>query len=139
MVLHKITWPNELVYNSGGGGGEITAYDDLSTPLFVSGYLAMMEMDKESIKPLMALHLHDSWPMRNFMDGSQSELFMPSNFSRWKMTESGGMMQRPSFSFAMPWSGIKVTSKAKPRVWWATQHRRIKQGRMVWENQGFFK
>ena len=34
-------------------------YEDLSVTLFVSGYLAAMEMVKPSLKPLVARHLNE--------------------------------------------------------------------------------
>ena len=52
MVLHKITWPHELVYMA---AGQPAMYDELSIALFISGYLSV----KQSIKPLIAHHLED--------------------------------------------------------------------------------
>ena len=56
MVLHKITWPHELVYTT---EGQPIAYDNLSVVLFVSGYLAVIEKEMDFIKPLMAQHLQE--------------------------------------------------------------------------------
>ena len=39
--------------------GLSVVYDDLSITLFVSGYLAVMEIIKPSLKPIMARHLKE--------------------------------------------------------------------------------
>ena len=56
MVLKKCAWPHELVYMA---TGQPAMYEDISVPLFVSGYLAFMEMVKPSLKPIMAKHLKE--------------------------------------------------------------------------------
>ena len=54
MVLKMVTWPHELIYTA---MGQPTMYEDLSVTRFVSGYLAIMEIVKRSIKHIMAKHL----------------------------------------------------------------------------------
>ena len=56
MVLHKVTWPHELVYTS---DGKPVVYDELSIALFIGGYLAVIATEKLPIKTLMAHHLQD--------------------------------------------------------------------------------
>ena len=51
MVLHKVTWPNELVYMS---AGQPAIYDELSIPLFIRGCLAILEAEKQHLRPIMA-------------------------------------------------------------------------------------
>ena len=55
-VLHKVTWPNEVVYTS---EGKPASFQDLSIPLFVQGYLIIMESEEGLIKQLMTNHLQD--------------------------------------------------------------------------------
>ena len=45
VVLHKSTWQHVEMYSS---RGQPAVYDDLSIPLFVNGYLAMVETEKEA-------------------------------------------------------------------------------------------
>ena len=40
MVVKKITWPHELVYKA---EEKLTMYTELTFPLFVSGYLAVLD------------------------------------------------------------------------------------------------
>ena len=56
MVLHRVNWPHEMVYMA---ASQHMMYDKFSIDLFVSGYMAVMEVEKQSIKPLMAHHLQD--------------------------------------------------------------------------------
>ena len=50
MVLRKVTWPHKLVYST---RGQPPAYEELSVPLFLSGYLAIICATKLTQKPLM--------------------------------------------------------------------------------------
>ena len=113
MVLQKVTCAPELVYT---WGMQPTAYADLSIALFVSGYLAVMEMEKQSIKPLMAHHLQ--------------ELLADVDLRGWDpvWSEFSGTMQRPSFSFTIPWSCMQPPLRPS-QVWWTTHHNRRKQER----------
>ena len=51
MVLHKVAWPHEIVYTS---EGKPAAYQDLSIPLFVQGYLIIMVTEEGLIQDLMS-------------------------------------------------------------------------------------
>ena len=55
MVV-KVTWPHELVYMA---AGRPAVYQDLSVTLFVSGYLAVMDTVKPSLRPIMSKHLKE--------------------------------------------------------------------------------
>ena len=55
-VIHKVTWPHEVVYTS---EEKPASYQDLSIPLFVQGFLIDMEFEEGSVKQLMSTHLHD--------------------------------------------------------------------------------
>ena len=57
MVLKKVTWPHELVIPP--CTGQLAVYKHLSITLFVSGYLAVTEMVKPALKPIMARHLKE--------------------------------------------------------------------------------
>ena len=46
-MVKRIAWPHELVYTS---GGEPVVYDHLSMPLFVSGYMAVLDTVKSGVK-----------------------------------------------------------------------------------------
>ena len=81
MVL-KITWLHELIYTS---EGQPAAYDDLSVPLFISGYLAMMEHEKESIRPLMAWHLQKLIYSKEFYGWASVRTYTLSGSSSWKI------------------------------------------------------
>ena len=49
------------------------AYNNLSVPLFVSGYLAVMKQEKDSIKPLMFMltTYKSTWLIQSSMAGRQ--------------------------------------------------------------------
>ena len=49
-VLHKVTWPHEVVYTAMGKPAE---YEGISIPLFISGYLPVMVTEKPSVHPPM--------------------------------------------------------------------------------------
>ena len=55
-VIHKVTWPHEVVYTSEGNPA---SYQDLTIPLFVQGYLIVMELEQGPVKKLMSTHLQD--------------------------------------------------------------------------------
>ena len=64
MVLHRITWPHELVYSA---KDQPMAYDNLSVLLSVSGYLAMMEKEKVSINASWLATCKSSWLIQSSM------------------------------------------------------------------------
>ena len=53
-MVRKVTWPHEVVYTS---DGKPDAYQDISVPLFVQGYLITMDSQDSSTKHRMAEHL----------------------------------------------------------------------------------
>lgn len=55
-VLRKIIWPHYLVYST---GEQPPACEDLSFPLFVSGYLAILDATKLTQKLIMIKHLKE--------------------------------------------------------------------------------
>ena len=55
-LLHAVTWPHEVVYNS---DGKPATYQDLSIPVFEQGYLIIMDIEDGLIKKQMAAHLQD--------------------------------------------------------------------------------
>ena len=86
-----------------------------------------MELETESIKPLMAHHLQEL-----IADVELYGCELVGSYAVWfqqvKMAESSGMRRRPSFSFAMPWSGSQPPLRLSP-VQWATQHSKRKEER----------
>ena len=52
--MHLVVWPDEMVYTA---VGQLAVYNDILIPLFVSGYMQMMEAEKPATRPLMANHL----------------------------------------------------------------------------------
>ena len=54
MVVRKITWQYEVVYTV---GGQPTMYEQLSMPLFVTVYLAVVYTVKSGFKEAMLKHL----------------------------------------------------------------------------------
>ena len=46
-ILKQIVWSHELVYDP---SGKPTAYDDLPLPLFIQGYLAILQAEKRQKK-----------------------------------------------------------------------------------------
>ena len=57
MVLNKvILWPHKVVYTS---GGKPNAYQNISKPLFVKGYLIVMDTEERLIRQKMSSHLKD--------------------------------------------------------------------------------
>ena len=55
-ILRKVVWLLEVVYMS---TGKLAEYDQLSIPLFVSGYLMVMSAEKETMHPHTMQHLQD--------------------------------------------------------------------------------
>ena len=49
MVVKWITWPHELVY---GADGKPDMYDELALPLFLSGYLSVLDTVKTGQKDM---------------------------------------------------------------------------------------
>ena len=47
MVIHKVTWPHEVVYQ------------ELTIPLFVQGFLIIMEFEEGPVKKLVSTNLRD--------------------------------------------------------------------------------
>ena len=56
IIVHKVTWPHELVYTV---SGQPAVYDEISIPLFVSSYLAVVEAKGPPAWLLMAQHLQE--------------------------------------------------------------------------------
>ena len=56
MVLHKVTWPHEVVYTF---AGKPATYQDFLIPLFVQGYLIVIDAWEWLIKKKMVTHLQD--------------------------------------------------------------------------------
>ena len=55
-VLHKVTWPYEVMYTVTSKPAE---YKGISIPCFISEYLVAMATEKLSVHPLMVQHLRD--------------------------------------------------------------------------------
>ena len=55
-VLNKVTWPYEVVYTS---AGKPAADQDISIPLFVQGYLMVMDSEEGYIRQKIVTHLKD--------------------------------------------------------------------------------
>ena len=53
LVVPHVVWPHELVYTA---EGQPAVYDTISVPLFISGYMQAMEVEKPALKPLIAAH-----------------------------------------------------------------------------------
>ena len=52
-VLKQIVWPHELVYDP---SGKPAVYNDLPLPLFIQGYLAILQAEKPQKKNIMLKH-----------------------------------------------------------------------------------
>ena len=55
-VIHKVTWPHEVVYTSEDNPA---SKQELTIPLFVQGYLIVMELEEGRDKKLMSTHRQD--------------------------------------------------------------------------------
>ena len=55
-VVKGITWPHELMYNS---GGEPVIYEHISMPQFVTGYLSVLDIVKSGGKQVMLKYLKE--------------------------------------------------------------------------------
>ena len=55
-VVKRITWPHGLVYTS---VGQPAVYDQLSIPLFISGYVAVLDSVNSGVKEMMLKHLRE--------------------------------------------------------------------------------
>ena len=55
-VLKQIMWPHELVYDP---RGRPAAHEDLPLPLFIQGYLAILQAEKPQKKDIMLKHLSE--------------------------------------------------------------------------------
>ena len=56
LVTKHVTWPHVVVYTM---AGKVAVYDYISMPLFIQGYLIVMEGEKEAVKTQMNSHLND--------------------------------------------------------------------------------
>ena len=56
MVVRQLPWPHKLVYTV---VRKSEAYQDISIPLFVQGYLVIMEGEEGAIRQRMASHLEE--------------------------------------------------------------------------------
>ena len=56
MVVKRITWLHEVVYMA---AGKSVAYEELSIPLVVQGYLIIMRGEKDAVRAKMASHLEE--------------------------------------------------------------------------------
>ena len=56
MVIHKVTWPHEVVYSLECNPA---SYQELTIPLFLQGYLIVMELEEGPVKKLMSTHLQN--------------------------------------------------------------------------------
>ena len=56
MVIKRITWPHGVVYTV---AEKPAAYEELSIPHFVQGYLIVMSGEKETVSAKMASILED--------------------------------------------------------------------------------
>ena len=54
--MKRITWPYEVVYSA---PRKPAAYEELSIPLFMQGYLIVMKGEEEAIRSKMATHLEE--------------------------------------------------------------------------------
>ena len=56
MVVKRLIWPHEVVYTL---TGKPASYEELSTPLFVHGYLIVMRGEEGAVRKKMASHLEE--------------------------------------------------------------------------------
>ena len=47
-ILCKVVWPHKVVYMA---AGKQTEYEQLTVPLFISGYITVMVAEKASVSP----------------------------------------------------------------------------------------
>ena len=52
--MTHLDWPHKFVYSADGKAAE---YEPLAMPLFVSGYIKIMDSQKSDISALMSTHL----------------------------------------------------------------------------------
>ena len=86
-VLRNVNWLHKLVYMA---RGQPTIYENLSIPLhvvFVSGYIAILEITRLAPKPIIMRHLKELMADTKLyhMAGSSCMLIMLSGFSSSKM------------------------------------------------------
>ena len=62
IVLNKVTWPHEVVHTL---AGKPAAYQGISIPLFVKGYLIVMDTEEGLVRQKMVAHL------KNLMSDAQ--------------------------------------------------------------------
>lgn len=56
MVVKMVAWLHEVIYSV---AGKLAAYEDLSMPLFMQGYLIVMKGEERAIKEKMATHVEE--------------------------------------------------------------------------------
>ena len=56
LVTKHVTWPPKVMY---AADGKTAVYNEISMPLFIQGYLIVMEEEKESVRTHMSKHLKD--------------------------------------------------------------------------------
>ena len=72
LVTERVR-PHEVVYTT---DGKAAVYNEISMPLFVQGYLIVMEEEKQAVRAQMSVHLKDLMGMYNCMDGRKYTLIM---------------------------------------------------------------
>ena len=55
-VVKNVICPHEVIYTE---AGKPVAYDEVSIPLFMQGYLIVMRSEKETVRAKMASHLEE--------------------------------------------------------------------------------
>ena len=65
-MLCKVDCPREFVYSA---DGKPTKYESLSVPLFVLGYMKIMDIQKPDVRALMSSHLTEAASIRHYISG----------------------------------------------------------------------
>ena len=99
-VIHKVTWPHEVVYTS---EGKPASYQELTIPLFVQGFLIVMEIEEGPVKQLMSTHLQDLMSDAQWYGWDKVRTFQWSG----SIKLNRGAEAEDNLSSFGPWSGIQ--------------------------------
>ena len=106
IVVKRINWPHELMYTS---GGKPAVYEQVSMPLFMSGYLCVLDRVKSGEKQIMLKHLKEL-----MADASTYalEAVQAYHVVLLQQLENGQVDWYDAdlkLEFRMPWSGIQAS------------------------------
>ena len=94
--------------------GKPAEYKDISIPLFVSRYLAVMSAEKPSMHPLVADHLQNLMGDTELYSWETIRAFHAMWFQQLELGRVTWADEEVKVKIFMPWSGIEQWGPSKP-------------------------